>query len=244
MLTYMPDLSQNGWPVLDRSELVWFTAAGERFAAADANVAYVAKYLITRFNAEVEPIAGSVLDDWSYADRPVTGSTTTFSNHASATAWDLNALKHPRGAKGTYSSAEVAAVRKILAAVVDDAGDHVFRWGNDYTKAVIDSMHFEINVTRAQVAQARARLENEMEWGEKIKLSATDAKWWGSPYKAGDEVTIGAMLRYPTLARKTEKELSDFIAASTARDAAMKAQLDALTKAVDALANPSSSNGS
>jgi hypothetical protein len=229
--------------VLSRSDLVWFTAAGERFAAANHDVAVVADNLITRFNAEVEPIKGDILDDWSYADRPVTGSTTTISNHASATAWDLNALKHPRGVKGTFSAAKTRAVRQILADIVDDAGHRVFRWGNDYVSSPIDSMHFEINVTRAQVAQARVKLEAEMEWGDKIKLTATDAKWWGSPYAEGDEVTIGAMLRYPTLARRTERELADFIAASTARDAAMKAQLDALTKAVAALANPQPADG-
>ncbi len=243
MLAFMAHVSQNGWPVLDRSQLVWFDAAGGRFAAASADVAYLAGYLIGRFNAVVESIAGPVLDDWSYADRKVTDSTTSISNHASATAWDLNALKHPRGVKGTYTAAKTAAVRKILADIKDDAGHLVFRWGNDYVNSPIDSMHFEINVTRAQVAQARARMENEMEWGDKIRLSATDAKWWGSPYKEGDEVTIGTMIRYPTLARKTEKELVDFIAASTARDAELKAQLDALTKAVTALTAQQSPEG-
>jgi D-alanyl-D-alanine carboxypeptidase len=235
MLAFMADLSQNGWPVLARSQLVWFNAAGGRFAAASADVAYLAGYLINRFNSEVEAIAGPVLDDWSYASRPVTGSSKTISNHASATAWDLNALKHPRGVKGTFTAAQTAAVRRILADVQDDAGHLVFRWGNDYVNSPIDSMHFEINVARAQVAQARARLENGMEWGDKIRLSAEDARWWGPPYRQGDEVTIGTMLRFPTMVRRTEKELSDFIAASTARDAALQAQLDALTKAVTAL---------
>jgi hypothetical protein len=239
----MPDHSQNGWPVLDRSDLTWFSAAGEKFAAANADVAYLAKYLIIRFNDEVEPIVGSVLDDWSYADRPVTGSTTTISNHASATAWDLNALKHPRGVKGTFSAAKIAAVRKILAKVVDNSGHKVFRWGNDYVSSPIDSMHFEINVTAAQAAQARVKLEAvEMEWGDKITLSATDAKWWGPPYKEGEQVTIGTMLRFPTAVRRTEAELNTFIAASTARDAAMKAQLDALTAAVAALTQSASSD--
>lgn len=232
----MTEHSENGWPVLVSSELTWFTAAGERFAAASADVAYVAAYLITRFNAEVEPLAGKVLDDWSYAERKVRGSTTTISNHASATAWDLNADKHPRGARGTFSAHETAAVRRILADIVDHDGHRIFRWGNDYTTALIDSMHFEINATAAQVAQARTILEDQdMQWTDKITLTATDAEIWGAPYKTGDQVTFGVMVRYPTLARKTEQELAAFVAASAARDAAMKAQLDALTKAVAAL---------
>jgi hypothetical protein len=78
--------------------------------------------------------------------------------------------------------------------------------------------------------------DGDMQWGDTVKLTETDAKIWGGDHKAGDEVTFGLMVRYPTLARKTEKELNAFTAASAKRDAAMKAQLDTLTKAVTALA--------
>ena len=233
----MTEHSQNGWPVLTPSQLTWFTAAKGRFAAASADVAYVADYLITRFDAEVEPIAGKVLDDWSYAVRKVRDSASTISNHASATAWDLNATKHPRGVRGTFSAAKISAVRRILADIVDDKGHRIFRWGNDYVNAPIDAMHFEINGTRAQVAQARTNLEDDdMQWGDKIKLTATDAKIWGSSYKAGQEVTYGLMVRYPTLARRTEQELAALTKATAQRDAAISAQLSALTEAVIALA--------
>jgi hypothetical protein len=242
----VPEHSQNGWPVLDRSDLTWFSAAGGRFAAANDDVAHLASYLINRFNNEVEPIPGRVLDDWSYANRPVTGSTSSISNHASATAWDLNATQHPRGVKGTFSAAQIKAVRRILADIVDDQGREIFRWGQDYKNSPIDSMHFEINATRAQVAQARALLEDkDMQWNDKIKLTPNDAKYWGAGYKEGDEVTIGNMLRYPTLLRKVEQEMVGYAAASAARDKAIMAQLDELTKAVadltvkvDALADP------
>ena len=129
ILGQVTDHSQNGWPVLDRSDLTWFTAADGRFAAANSDVAYVAAYLINRFDAEVEPIPGKVLDDWSYANRPVTGSTTSISNHASATAWDLNATQHPRGVKHTFTPAQTAAVRRILASIVDDEGRQIFAGG-------------------------------------------------------------------------------------------------------------------
>ena len=225
----MTEVSQNGWPVLDRAQLHWFTATGERFAAASDDVAYVTQYLITRFAAEVEPIAGPVLDDWSWAVRPVRGSVTMISNHASATAWDLNATKHPRGVHGTFTTAQVAAVRRILADVP------VFRWGNDYVNAPIDSMHFEINATATEVAAARTKLEGtDMEWTDKIKLSAVDAREWGvnpddgQPYQAGDLVSIGAMLRYPTLARKIDRKLDKFIEDQADRDAEILAAIKAL----------------
>jgi hypothetical protein len=158
--------SQNGWPVLARNELRWFTAAAGRFAAANTAVAEIAAYLITRFDAEVEPIEGPVLDDWSYANRPVTGGKVP-SNHASATAWDLNALRHPRGAKGTYSMRQETAVMKILDSITDNAGRPIIRWGEHYEHATVDGMHFELVATPAQAQQARIRLEN-------AKMQVTD----------------------------------------------------------------------
>jgi hypothetical protein len=200
------DLSQNGWPVLTRSELVWFSAAGGRFAAANADVAYLADYLITQFNAHVEKIDGKVLDDWSWASRPIRGKTTGYSNHASATAWDLNATKHPRGVHGTFTSAQIRAVRKILAKIVDNQGRQIFRWGNDYQSAPIDSMHFEINANRTQVAHAQALLEDDMPLSNAdadlvakrllshtVELTAASAAALssdGTSHKAGDKVSL------------------------------------------------------
>lgn len=236
----MAEHSQNGWPVLSSNRLIWFSAAGGRFAAASSDVAFLARYLIDRFDKEVEKVDGRVLDDWSWADRTVRGSRT-ISNHASATAWDLNALKHPQGARGTFTRAQVNKVHAILASITDGRGHKIFRWGNDYVSATIDAMHFEINASKAQVKRARAvvqqRLEDEadMKWTDQIKLTATDAKIWKGGYKAGDKVTFGLMVRYPTLARKTQTDLAAFAAASAKRDAAMKAQLDTLIKAVGAL---------
>jgi hypothetical protein len=53
-------------------------------------------------------------------------------------------------------------------------------------------------------------VETDMQWNDKIKLTAYEAKVWGSPYKEGDEVSIGLMIQYPTLARRLEKEFLDF----------------------------------
>ncbi len=243
----MAEHSQNGWPVLSSNRLTWFSAAGGRFAAANSDVAVLAKYLIERFADEVEPIEGRVLDDWSWAARNVRGSTSVISNHASATAWDLNALKHPQGVRGTFTQSKIAKVHSILAGITDGKGHKVFRWGNDYVNSKIDSMHFEINVSASTVRLARTvlqrRLEDEadMKWNDQVALTAADAKIWGPSWKAGDKVTIGLMVRYPTLARRTEAELKAYAAASAKRDAALKAQLDTLIAAVGALAAGSSS---
>lgn len=54
----------------------------------------------------------------------------------------------------------------------------------------------------------------DMQWTDKIALTETDAKVWGNrlpgvPYKAGDMVTVGDMIRYPTLARETDAKVDN-----------------------------------
>jgi len=74
-----------------------------------------------------------------HAYREISGSTT-LSNHASGTAIDLNAPRHPLGASGTFSSTQVSRIRSILTYC-----DGVVRWGGDYATRK-DEMHFEISV--------------------------------------------------------------------------------------------------
>ncbi|NHA68932.1 peptidoglycan-binding protein, partial [Phycicoccus flavus] len=76
---------------------------------------------------------------WGHSYREISGSTT-LSNHSSGTAIDCNAPDHPLGAVGTFSSAQVSAIRTILTRC-----NGVVRWGGDYSSRK-DEMHFEINV--------------------------------------------------------------------------------------------------
>jgi hypothetical protein len=194
-------LSQNGWPAYAvASNFSRFTAAGWRGWAANADVAVIFTELVTRFNAEVEPIAGPLLDDWSWADRLVRDSTSEVSNHGSATAIDLNATQHPRGVHGTFSTPKTAAVRKILADLCDDSGRPILRWGNDYVSAPIDSMHFEINDDPAHTKQAADRIrsivqEIDMQLDDTIELTAAAARALSgapgaTPRKAGDKISV------------------------------------------------------
>lgn len=105
-------------------------------------------YVAKRFDSEVEPLKWP--GNWGYAERPIRGSRTT-SNHASGTAIDLNAPRHPLGKRGTFSKKQVRAIKRILA----DCGG-VIRWGGNYVNRK-DEMHFEINAGSAavrRVAQA------------------------------------------------------------------------------------------
>lgn len=145
--------SQNGWPVYtSSSSLTDFGWVTGRVRGGD--VLTIFDHLCRRFSSEVEPIIRA--HSWGYAYRAVRGQMSGFSNHASATAIDLNAPAHPLGVRDTFSGVQVTAIRRILADL-----DGVVRWGGDYSGRP-DEMHFEINANAATVAAVAARL-NEPE---------------------------------------------------------------------------------
>ena len=147
-------VSQNGYTAGNESLLTTITIPGGRLRVRKGPVADIFTYLAQRFNDEVEPIAGPVLDDWGYALRLIRGGVST-SNHGSGTAIDLNATKHPLGVKGTFTRKLVKAIHAILADL-----DGAVRWGGDYSGRV-DEMHFEINADAAKVTEVAARLKEE-----------------------------------------------------------------------------------
>jgi hypothetical protein len=156
--------SQNGYLANRRDLTSVYTVPGTsvKLRLRKGPVAAVLVEVARRFHTEVEPIdAGTVTDDWSYAERPIRGSTTTLSNHASGTAIDLNALRHPRGVHGTFTAAQKTSVRRILADLADPAtGRPVVRWGEDYS-TVVDGMHFEIDDDPDAVARVAQALEDD-----------------------------------------------------------------------------------
>ncbi|OFI39273.1 hypothetical protein BIU82_15495 [Arthrobacter sp. SW1] len=130
--------SQNGWPASTTLPLSTLTVGavtfpqGVRSGAPHTILGYVAR----RFNNEVETLRKG--ECWGYNFRTISGSSS-YSNHASGTAIDVNAPEHFLGASGTFSAAQVRAIRSILAAC-----DGVVRWGGDYSTRK-DEMHFELN---------------------------------------------------------------------------------------------------
>ena len=102
------------------------------------DVATVLIYIAQRFNAEVETLLRGQCGGYDY--RPNVNNPSVWSNHASGTAIDLNSAVHPNGSPNTFTAAETAAVRDILAY----CGSVVY-WGQDY-RGTVDGMHFEINV--------------------------------------------------------------------------------------------------
>jgi hypothetical protein len=146
--------SQNGWPVIPKgtdARLVAIPRVIGRVRAGDVAKTFTA--FNERFDREVEDIDVG-RDDWGYANRPIVGGTDA-SNHASGTAEDLNATRHPLGRVNTFTPAQRTALRKLL----EDFP--VIRWGGDYAGRK-DEMHFEINASPAAVAAFAAALDAQL----------------------------------------------------------------------------------
>jgi len=142
--------SQNGWTVITSgtdTRLAPFPWVTGRVLAGP--VFTVLEHVARTFDATVEKI--SVPSSWGWANRTIEGSSDV-SNHASGTAIDLNAPAHPLGASGTFTAAQVTAIRNILGEV-----SPAVRWGGDYSGRK-DEMHFEITTDAATVASVAARL--------------------------------------------------------------------------------------
>jgi hypothetical protein len=146
--------SQNGWPVNPPRTKRIVPGTDTGIVVADGPAGDVLMYVASQFDKRVEDIDGGQLDDWGWADRPVRDSSDT-SNHASATAIDLNATRHGLGAAGTFPQEKVDEIHRIL----EEAGG-VIRWGGDYTGRK-DEMHFEINASQEEVAAAAERLRQQ-----------------------------------------------------------------------------------
>lgn len=154
------ETSQNGWPVLEADELRRWLIPDKRGKAvrqrngdqvvlplARGAGGFVLVHLATWFNDVVERIdTQTVPDDWGWAPRPIRGSST-ISNHASASAMDLNATRHPMGVptRTTFTSDQVKRIHRRLRFY-----RRCIRWGGDYISRP-DAMHWELDKDRRAV---------------------------------------------------------------------------------------------
>lgn len=143
--------SQNGWPVFfdaPAGMLPDYVTGRVR----DGDVEVIFDYLCDRYDKEVENIR--VDWSWGWAVRAVRGQTSGYSNHASATAVDVNAPAHPLGVDNTFSDEEERRVNQILEDLED-----VLRWGQNYSGRK-DGMHFEIDKDSAAVRRVAHKIRH------------------------------------------------------------------------------------
>lgn len=138
--------SQNGWVANDRSKVSSQLVPGTNVrltvrSDAPGQLLIMCAALFDKWVEDIDVSASfGTPDDWGYAERPIRGGSD-LSNHASGTAIDLNATRHPLGTNpgANYSPAQIAAIHKIVGLT-----DGVVRWGGDYIGRK-DGMHLEIN---------------------------------------------------------------------------------------------------
>jgi hypothetical protein len=137
-----PDIADYGDPRLVSNPTVPGTDVRILGGLLAGDVCTILLYVAARYNAEVQKLQ-QVLGCWGLD--PEHNNYVSDSNHESATAMDLNAVRHPIGTDpaSNYTGAQIDAVHRILTACIV-AGVRVVRWGGDYTGRK-DGMHFEIN---------------------------------------------------------------------------------------------------
>lgn len=129
--------SPNGWGLYPPTTTFTVPGTTVRITVRSGEVATVLAYVATQFHTTVESLKPAACG--GYVHRTI-GGTSTWSNHASGTAIDLNWNDHPWGATNTFTPAQ----REQIATILAYCGS-VVRWGGNYSSKK-DDMHFEINV--------------------------------------------------------------------------------------------------
>lgn len=148
--------SQNGWPASSDKHSIGvnssFSVCGVTFPGGvkSGDVSVVLGYVAEQFHKRVEPLVSGWC--WGYTYKEISGSSV-LSCHSSGTAVDINAPDHPYGVSGTFTSAQVSAIR----AIVNECSPAV-AWGGEWGGSGVDAMHFEISGNSSTVATVAARL--------------------------------------------------------------------------------------
>jgi hypothetical protein len=161
--------SQNGYPANDRSLVHSVPIPGGAVTVRRGPAGDLLVWVAHQFHQHVEALVWPGC--WGYAERPVRGGTA-LSNHASGTAVDLNAPRHPMGTDpaATFTGPQLGVIR----AVVERCSGAV-RWGGDYTGRK-DAMHFEIIGAEPLCARVLAGLVAGDRPAALLRLGATGPK--------------------------------------------------------------------
>ncbi|MDQ6524331.1 M15 family metallopeptidase [Nocardioides sp. LHD-245] len=171
--------SQNGYPALDSSttgplpRLRRWTIPGthRHLLLRDGAVGFLLVFLASWFHGKIERLDLGVWDEWGWAARPIRGSST-ISNHASGTAADLDATRHPLGVPtlDTFTPRQAKRIRRKLR--YRFLG--LIRWGGDYAGRP-DAMHFEV-VGSLRACERLARLLMKTRRGRRILAANPGAR--------------------------------------------------------------------
>lgn len=142
----MAAITQSGYPVITSygdPRIKKLVVSGVNIAPGvlKGDVYTILGWVAAKFNSTVSQLISGQC--WGFAPKQVTGGYG-WSNHAGATAIDLNSVRFPQGTR-RMSRKQVRACRIIIKACKG-----VVRWGGDYTgSSLVDQMHFEIDDSMA-----------------------------------------------------------------------------------------------
>lgn len=135
--------SYNGWPASKDPHAI-HVVPFHPFdpGVKDGDVKVVFTRLVQLLEKYVEPHKSPGC--WGYSYRQ-NRNANNLSCHASGTAIDYNAPKHPNGKAGTFKPAQVVKIHEIVKRL-----GHIVAWGGDF-HTTKDEMHFEIHGSPEQV---------------------------------------------------------------------------------------------
>lgn len=180
--------SQNGYPVIARADAddalrVWTIPGQSRnidVPLLPAAPGFVLAHWALTVDREIEDLEATIGDDFGWNERPIAG-TDEWSNHASATALDLNASRHAQGKTGTWldPSPPRGKSSEWRYERMDDllAGKYrgVIRAGYTF-RTVVDDMHFELVAGRTAVRELATALFDTPR-GERLREANTWLRW-------------------------------------------------------------------
>lgn len=166
--------STNGWLVLSSGRTTgplprlrkWIIpGTGRHLYARDGAAGFVLAHVALWYHERVERLDLGVWDEWGWAYRPVRGSTA-WSCHASGTAIDLNATRHPMGVPtaSTFTAGQQRRIKWRMRV----AYRGLVTWGGVWTGRP-DSMHYQLSdgSTLAQLERL-ARLLTKTPRGKRV----------------------------------------------------------------------------
>jgi hypothetical protein len=172
----------NGWPVLepgsDRLHTWTIPGTQRRITMRDGSAGFLLAHVALRFNDRVERLAlpgesNAGPDDGGYSHRPITGGSS-WSQHATGTAMDLNWRRHPYGVptRHTFTADQINTIHRWLRESYVTRAGRVIEWGGDWpshpgSTAKPDAMHFQLSAG-LDAAEHLARRLMETARGRKI----------------------------------------------------------------------------
>lgn len=152
--------SYNGYEVIPDygdPRLVNLEANGKPFAPHQGilggSVGIVMNYLANWIDTNIEPL--DINQAWSFQPKQVTGGSG-WSCHASGTAFDFNAQKHPWGADDTWTPDQISRIDAFLYNVLEGS----VRWGEHYTLPTKrDGMHYEVMAVLSVMDRIAAKIQ-------------------------------------------------------------------------------------